>query len=323
MDLNEYVQALHLGGPLPQPLFIQIPHDLSQVLYATKEESEEAVLEMGYNLSWNTASSKIEVFPGKFTGGHNYVSLNTSIAATLINYIGDFHVHPYRKKYGPNYSIGPSSGDWEGWFSDFPAHKNFSINIVASGDKLFLAVFTQRPNQAQLITDPNLTDVQNSAPIIHNFLNDNRELGNDLATFTQSANWTGLRELYNTHTPQFASTHQQDVSDMNSAIARLNYGCAIYEGKLNQHEMTSVWLKQANWDAPTAMMALTKNKCVACGAVHGRMWSNPFNAWHKCTHCSAIYCPQHGKILEGKGQWYDRTRRCVRCGERTSIVSTV
>ncbi|MDL5597216.1 hypothetical protein QS468_31230 [Bacillus subtilis] len=323
MDLNEYVLALENGGAPPQPLFIQIPLELSQVLHRTKEESEDAVLEIGYNLSWNTLSSKVEVFPQKFVGWHDGVDLNSNTAMNWNNYIGDFHVHPYRKKYGPTYSIGPSSGDWEGWISNFPNHRNFSINIVASGDELFLAVFTQRPNQPNLIMDPRFSDTQNAGPLIQDFANNNRQLGVDRSIFTQNGRWDDLRDLYNTHVPQFPSTHQQDVSEMNSAIAKLNYGCVFYEGKLNQHKMTFAWLKEANWDAPTAMMALTRNRCVACGATHGRVPSNPFNAWHKCTHCGAVYCPQHGQILEGKGKWYDRTRKCVRCGERTSLASMI
>ncbi|RON61256.1 hypothetical protein BK669_17320 [Pseudomonas fluorescens] len=323
MDLNEYVAALLKQQLIPTPLYIQIPPDLCQILYKTKEESEEAVREMGYYLTWNEDRAKIEVFPEKIVGDHNSVPLESSKAKTWATYIGDFHVHPYKKKYGEKHAIGPSSQDWEGWHNDFPIHKDFSINIVASGHKLFLAIFTQKPINAALIVDPLLLDVQNAAPIIQNFNNDNRQLGNDLAIFTQGGDWDSLRNFYNTHLPQFASTHQQDVSDMNNAIARLNYGCAFYEGQLNHREITSVWLKEANWEAPTALMALTKDKCVACGAVHRWMLSSPFNAWHKCPGCGAVYCPKHGKTLEGKGQWHDRTRKCVRCGERTTLVLTV
>lgn len=323
MDLNAYVLELQSGRVDPQPLFIQIPLCLSQTLYRTKEESEEAVREMGYNLSWNTLSSKIEVCSEKFVGNHNSVSLNSSAAYLLDNYIGDFHVHPYRKKYGPSYSIGPSSADWEGWLRYFPSRREFSINIVASGSKLFLAIVRQKSKQAELVMDPEHTDVQNSQGIIFDFNYKDPRLGDKIATLIENKSWDALRGFYNTHMPQYASTHQQDVSEMNSAIARLNYGCAIYEGRLNQREITFAWLKKANRDAPTAIMAFTIKKCVVCGAMHGRIWSNPLNAWHKCTHCAAVYCPQHGKILEGKGKWYDRTRKCVRCGERTSLVSTV
>lgn len=65
--------------------------------------------------------------------------------------------------------------------------------------------------------------------------------------------------------------------------------------------------------------------CVDCGVAHGYFPSNPFNAWHRCTACGAIYCPQHGGALLGKRAWNDRTRACnqTNCVGRTTLVSNV
>jgi hypothetical protein len=37
--------------------------------------------------------------------------------------------------------------------------------------------------------------------------------------------------------------------------------------------------------------------CVECGAEHGGLPSNPFNAWHRCGACGAVYCPTHAQAL--------------------------
>ena len=63
--------------------------------------------------------------------------------------------------------------------------------------------------------------------------------------------------------------------------------------------------------------------CVDCGARHWYTPSSPFNAWHRCTGCGAVYCPNHGSALNGNRGWNDRTRDCNRagCGARTAIHS--
>jgi hypothetical protein len=65
--------------------------------------------------------------------------------------------------------------------------------------------------------------------------------------------------------------------------------------------------------------------CVECGLAHGYFRSNPFNAWHRCTHCGAVYCPNHGSMLLGKREFTDRTRNCgqLGCPGRTEVVSSV
>jgi hypothetical protein len=67
------------------------------------------------------------------------------------------------------------------------------------------------------------------------------------------------------------------------------------------------------------------NQCVHCGKSHGFLPSNPFNAWHRCTVCSAVYCPIHGETLLGKREWFDRTRACGQsgCGGRTEVVASI
>lgn len=65
--------------------------------------------------------------------------------------------------------------------------------------------------------------------------------------------------------------------------------------------------------------------CVTCGANHGLIPSNPFNAWHRCTVCRAVYCPTHGAALPGGRGFGDRTRACnqLGCAGRTAVVSTI
>jgi hypothetical protein len=58
--------------------------------------------------------------------------------------------------------------------------------------------------------------------------------------------------------------------------------------------------------------------CVVCGAQHG-FTPSVLRHWHRCTHCGRVYCPTHGKALGG-AYWFDRTRNCANCGNRTELV---
>ncbi len=71
-------------------------------------------------------------------------------------------------------------------------------------------------------------------------------------------------------------------------------------------------------------------QCVRCSASHGWLWSNPLNAWHRCTVCSAVYCPTHGAALGGSrtsltSLTIDRTRDCGLngCAGRTEVLSSL
>ncbi|HEX8242831.1 MAG TPA: hypothetical protein VF541_05035, partial [Longimicrobium sp.] len=61
--------------------------------------------------------------------------------------------------------------------------------------------------------------------------------------------------------------------------------------------------------------------CRDCGETHGWLPSVR-NSWHQCRNCGAVFCPEHGSALLGKGSWYDGTRTCSEpgCGGRTRLV---
>jgi hypothetical protein len=62
-------------------------------------------------------------------------------------------------------------------------------------------------------------------------------------------------------------------------------------------------------------------RCVKCHDVHGRLPS-VINRWHRCTSCSAVYCPTCGGHLAGKLSTLDPTRQCDRagCAGRTQMA---
>ncbi len=110
--------------------------------------------EMGFNLKINLKDPAVNfqyrgnsyqndvtiASEGNYSGTWCNVDLKSATSCQDRAYVGDFHVHPYRKRYAPDtVAIGPSYTDWRSWHNCFPT-KGFAFFFVSSNTTLFLIV---------------------------------------------------------------------------------------------------------------------------------------------------------------------------------------
>ena len=122
-----------------------------------------------------------------------------------------------------------------------------------------------------------------------------------------------------------SSTNPQDLQNVDPVVRRryqpLQHACNTDwdEGILGVHlDVVDLHGEQV------ALLNGVTRQCVQCSESHGWFWSSPFNAWHRCAVCSAVYCPTHGAALNG-ARTLDRTRDCAMngCAGRTEILTAL
>ncbi len=194
--------------------------------------------------AWTAGSRKNKSQPKTYIGSHNQVDLESDKIYLELPYIGDFHVHPYQKKYGESAAIGPSSGDWSGWHKYFPTHKKCGVFVVASGDQIFLIIFRKK------LATLTLSKIQDAQRLSNAVFNLNKYQFQDFAVAQQAGKWDDYRNLLDQHIPHGAKWHEEDVHNMNREFAELN-GCEYYRGTLVRNGVTYVYLKSnrimGNW----------------------------------------------------------------------------
>lgn len=260
MNLNAYTLSLLKDDTdIYTPSWLVVPAGLCQQFRKVLRRSEDDVVERGYNLRWVRGSQNplIEIAPTLYVGDHNTVNLGSEKAHLEMSYIGDFHIHPYRQRYGAHVSIGPSSGDWQGWHEYFPQHKKCGIFIVASGNHLFLIVFRRKPAVLQV---PRNLDAHRLMVFRQGL---NKYQNQDFSDAVNGRQWDEYRRLLNQTSPAGAMWHQEDVHNMNREFAE-NNGCEYFRGELKDNGVSYVYLQSnrilGNW-------------------LTARIWAKPSQPW--------------------------------------------
>jgi hypothetical protein len=152
MDLDDYVRDFGSNPFMTSPQSVNIRSTLARVLYLVRETAETEGVEYGRTLWYENG----QIASGQtIRGEQTSVSLDTDVQATFDEYIGDFHVHPYRRKMSDTASIGFSTGDIETYLKTKRASNQVSalrLYIVVAGPKVWLIIiypWTQKDPQGQ------------------------------------------------------------------------------------------------------------------------------------------------------------------------------
>ena len=245
MDLNKYIHAIKTdGSKVYTPPTMEVPADLCAEFHALMTLSDSEVKEYGCNLRYiqTRGSGRLEIERESPTalkihsGDYSGVSLDSDKACLHAQYIGDFHTHPYSKRYKSATAIGPSYGDWEGWVQCYPQNSDVGVFMVASGDQLFLMISRGKPGVLPS-GKVSRSDIQAFKDITQADYKTYVELETELGTqeFDRYANL--LTKTY----PQAIKAHQQGTLVMNKELARqMNW--ELYQGKLNQRTSSTLSL---------------------------------------------------------------------------------
>lgn len=140
MDLDDYVQAFGDNPLMPIPRNLNIRATLAQILFLVREKAEAEGVEYGRTLWFEDGHVVSGV---TVRGEQTSVSLDTTEQATFDEYIGDFHVHPYRRKMSETVSIGFSTGDIDTYLNTKRVGTQASLlrlYIVVAGPKVWLII---------------------------------------------------------------------------------------------------------------------------------------------------------------------------------------
>ena len=234
MKLSKYVkEIIRAPNDVYTPSSLDVSKQLADKFRSLLNKSESDVKEYGKNLYWKPSTSGPAVTAGQTTydGGAAAVNLQTSTECKQFSYIGDFHTHPYKNKYGPDAKIGPSNGDWMEWWHNPPQQKDFGVHCVASGNELFVIIFRSKPTG-----DITETGVTGDAGRLNDFMRE--ELALDVSIVygdaLQRKDWPGLRKFFSEHAPNAIQWHEDDTNSMNRELAEAN-GCEYYRGPLSEN----------------------------------------------------------------------------------------
>lgn len=246
MDLNKYIYSIKNDAKNTYtPPSMEVPSYLCTEFYKLMNTSDKEVKEHGCNLRYvefhgggrldieRDSTNTLKIYQGTFSG----VSLESDPAYLHDQYIGDFHTHPYLKRYKSPTAIGPSYGDWEGWVDYYPQKNDVGVFMVASGDQLFLIISRAKPGvlpsgKVSLMDIQEFREITQSDYDIYVKLQD--QLGSE-----QFDNYA--ETLIKTY-PQAIKKHQLGTQDMNKELAR-QMKWELYQGKLNQQTTSTLYLK--------------------------------------------------------------------------------
>lgn len=243
--LSKYILAIIRDSGTYTADSLQIDGTLCQRFHGLMTASDHDVRERGFNLEW-TAPGRLTPASTTYQGGYDggSVDLQSALASQSFRYIGDFHTHPYEKKYGAQYAIGPSNGDWMQWFMTPPQQKPVAVHCVASGSELFVLVFRNRPNgqpDFQNVT----TDAGRLNTVVRDLAQDDIDFADRIGTAStlarnagQSNNhggivqaWTRYRQAITQNLPGVPAMHQTDAHAMNRELCN-RYGYEYFRGPL-------------------------------------------------------------------------------------------
>ncbi|MDR0279457.1 MAG: hypothetical protein LBJ37_16385 [Paucimonas sp.] len=320
MDINKFVELELKESKKLVPAYLTLPGYLHEAIKTTKTESETAVLEMGNCLSWNSILGQLALDTPTVTGKFDALDLKLPDSSGQLGFIGTYHNHPYEKRYGPNYALGPSSGDWLGWSRYFPVHYGISVNIVTSGKRVFVALLLEKTG-AKPSSDHG--DIDQFEELRHTHITSDLDRVVVYGEAIQDKKWNVEKKFYqdilNTKKVDLPRTHQLDVMQMNMSYAVKNPGFALYSGSL-EDSVCRVELLEHHHGLKLMdnIQATDTHACYSCR--QRRTHDNPsyFSQWHRCPKCKAVFCPQHGKALTGN-QLFSRARNCEACDTRTLL----
>lgn len=142
MELNNYVRAIIEDPTYQTKHHLTVPHQLIQFMTVIRESSENEVREWRALVLWEELNHRL-VMRDPARGARTYVDWPEDLTARYPNYIGTFHTHPYRKKLSADVAVGFSIGDFVFYAEQYPPNYPVGVNMVVSGDKLFVAIFRE------------------------------------------------------------------------------------------------------------------------------------------------------------------------------------
>lgn len=230
MKLNPYFRGLLGDANFYTPSSIEVPQYLSEHFHSALVHSDHAVRERGRTLHWEVVRGTSRLTLGaEFKGEAERVNLDIAAQSQLPTYIGDFHTHPYLEKYGRQYSIAPSNGDWTEWARNPPAAIRISVHFVASGTTLFLLVI-RNPNAAAIaVTFAGPAEAARLNELVRDW-SDHDQV--EYSELSEARRWLQLRQLFGRNRPDARAVHQEDANSMNVQTANRN-GCEYFSGPLN------------------------------------------------------------------------------------------
>lgn len=138
MDLDDYVRDFGNNPLMSPPQTLNIRAPLAQVLYGVRELAETEGVEYGRTLWFDDGAITSGV---TIRGNQESVTQNPE-DTTFDEYIGDFHVHPYRRKMSDTASIGFSTGDISVYLKSKPTQGQNMLRLymVVAGPKVWLII---------------------------------------------------------------------------------------------------------------------------------------------------------------------------------------
>lgn len=264
MLLSKYILDIFHDTGTYTPGSLEIDAALARRFRLLLTRSETSLREYGLSLEWH-ASRTVRTSANEFTGaaGGTAVNLDSANESQRFTYIGDFHTHPYRWKYGAGVAIGPSNGDWMQWFATPPARKSVAVHCVASGGELFVLIFRTLP---QAGSAPDFEGITSDAGRLNDLTRENDDFAMAIYDATQRMNVASharrpdpnqIRDAASTYLqairdyqPDAAQIHAEDAESMNIELSN-RYHHEYFRGALLTRGTATVTLRSnrasGNW----------------------------------------------------------------------------
>jgi hypothetical protein len=137
MYVDKYATAIRNNPLMPEPHMLQISGTLGAGFIQIRNEAEEEGIEYGCNLY--LIRDTVEV--GRVRKGEQTsVDLGTTRQSKNELYVGDFHVHPYRRKMSSKATVGFSTGDIDSYLTTKTRRSYVRFHFVFAGTELWLIV---------------------------------------------------------------------------------------------------------------------------------------------------------------------------------------
>jgi hypothetical protein len=162
MDIDDFVTQFDSNPLCSIPQQLNIRPTLARILFMHREMAEQEGIEYGRNLFLE--GGQIVTGP-TMKGDQTSVQMDNTTAATFPEYIGDFHVHPYRRKMADGVSIGFSTGDIDTYTATKQLNGQISLlrfHMVVAGPKVWLIVMYPWTQLKPVGSPEGDTDVQTS-----------------------------------------------------------------------------------------------------------------------------------------------------------------
>lgn len=159
MLIEDFLIQSRSNPRLTIPTQLEVGGGLAQIFFQGREEAEAEGVEFGSSLYYfGRRVVTDELIRGHQTG----VTLNTQQNSQIPQYVGNWHVHPYKQKMSNTASIGFSTTDIDLFLAVTPApDRKFDIRLhfVIAGPKLWLMVIYPWTSPRTGEAPPGETDV--------------------------------------------------------------------------------------------------------------------------------------------------------------------